>query len=78
LTNFFSRLSEEGHPTDVTPSQQDVFSDFDAVRRQAGVKAWRAKFVKRKYAFGQEGVREGESEWLKVVYGFNGMFYSYR
>lgn len=60
--------------TDIVPSPQDVHSDFEMIRKQIGVKSWRGKFVKRKYAFGEKDVPRGESQWMKVVYGFNGMF----
>lgn len=59
--------------TDIIPSQDDVYQDFDRIRKQLKIKSWRAKFVKRKYAFGEEDVPTGESNWLKVVYGFNGI-----
>jgi hypothetical protein len=42
------------------------------VRQKHGVEEWRAKFVQRKYAFEEQEVQKGESEWMKVVYGFNG------
>ncbi|EED77339.1 predicted protein, partial [Postia placenta Mad-698-R] len=32
---------------------------------------WRGKLVKRKYAFGEKDVPKGESQWFKVVYGFD-------
>ena len=51
----------------------DVYKDFDAVRKKAGIKSFKGKFVKRKYAFGEPGVPVGESDWLKVVYPFSGM-----
>jgi DNA polymerase alpha subunit A len=60
--------------TDVIPTPQDVHADFELIRKQIGVKSWKGKFVKRKYAFGETDVPRGESQWLKVVYGFNGMF----
>jgi DNA polymerase alpha subunit A len=59
--------------TDIVPSIQDVHGDFEMIRKQIGVKSWRGKFVKRKYAFGEKDVPRGESQWMKVVYGFNGM-----
>lgn len=31
-----------------------------------------SKWVKRNYAFGVEGIPTGESDWLKVIYGFSG------
>lgn len=66
------QLDPDGYETDVVPSMRDVQSDFDQVRRKAGIKAWKAKFVTRKYAFGEANVPKEETSWLKVVYGFNG------
>lgn len=60
------------HETDIVPKQEDVHEDFDMIRKQMKIKSWRAKFVKRNYAFGEKDVPIGESQWLKVVYGFNG------
>jgi DNA polymerase alpha subunit A len=59
----------------IIPTQDDVYDDFDRVRRKVGVKSWAAKWVKRKYAFGEEGVPTGEADWMKVVYGFNGLLF---
>ena len=59
---------------DVVPSLEDVYNDFDMIRKQLNIKSWKAKFVKRKYAFGEKKVPRGESQWLKVVYGFNDQF----
>jgi DNA polymerase alpha subunit A len=58
--------------TDEVPSQADVYADFDQVRRRAGIKKFRAKFVPRRYAFGEREVPRDERPWLKVVYGFDG------
>ena len=62
----------ELYETDVTPTEADVYGDFDRVRRKAGIKSWKAKFVQRKYAFGECDVPRGETQWMKVVYGFDG------
>lgn len=64
---------EEGgsYETDEVPGMKDVYNDFDQVRKKAGIKSWRGKFVKRNYAFGEADVPK-EASWLKVVYGFNG------
>ncbi|KAG5634772.1 hypothetical protein H0H81_000834 [Sphagnurus paluster] len=59
------------HDTDVVPTPQDVHSDFEMIRKQIGVKSWKGKFVRRKYAFGEKDVPRGESQWLKVVYSFD-------
>lgn len=62
----------ELYETDVVPSLQDVYGDFDRVRKKAGIKSFKAKFVKRRYAFGEKDVPRNEAQWLKVVYGFDG------
>lgn len=56
--------------TDVVPDLNDVYQDFDRVRKKAGIKSFKAKFVKRNYAFGEPDVPRGEARWLKVVYPF--------
>ncbi|KAJ7574363.1 hypothetical protein C8J56DRAFT_839134 [Mycena floridula] len=61
----------KAHETDEVPVPTDVYADFDRIRRKAGVRAFKGKFVERNYAFGEENVPRGESQWLKVVYGFN-------
>jgi DNA polymerase alpha subunit A len=58
--------------TDVVPGLQDVYNDFDLIRKKVGIKSWKAKFVKRKYAFSEADVPREERQWLKVVYGFDG------
>ncbi|KAH8116362.1 hypothetical protein DFH11DRAFT_1580132 [Phellopilus nigrolimitatus] len=62
---------EDGYETDVVPDIKDVYNDFDAVRKKAGIKTFKAKFVKRKYAFGEPDVPTNETKWLKVVYPFS-------
>ncbi|KAI9509680.1 hypothetical protein F5148DRAFT_1185768 [Russula earlei] len=64
------QLDEEGCETDIVPDMQAVWKDFDQVRKKAGIKSWKAKFVKRRYAFGEPDVPREEAQWLKVVYGF--------
>jgi DNA polymerase alpha subunit A len=59
---------------DEVPDMQDVYNDVDLLRKRTGIKAWKAKFVKRNYAFGEPDVPREETQWLKVVYGFNGKF----
>jgi len=67
-------MDEEGemHDTDVVPDKGDIHDDFDMIRKQLGIKSWRGKFVKRKYAFGEKELPRGESKWMKVVYGYDG------
>jgi hypothetical protein len=63
--------TEFGHEDDPT-TEEDVFDEFDRIRQKNGIKKWAAKFVDRKYAFGEVGIIEGESKWMKVVYGYDG------
>jgi DNA polymerase alpha subunit A len=60
------------YDTDIIPEMKDVYNDFDRIRQKVGIKAWKARFVKRKYAFGETDVPREETQWLKVVYGFDG------
>ncbi|KAF9525116.1 hypothetical protein CPB83DRAFT_860041 [Crepidotus variabilis] len=64
-------VDEDLVPTDIIPSEEDINNDFDAIRKQMGIKSWRGKFVSRKYAFGEEDIPRGEAQWMKVVYGFD-------
>lgn len=68
------QLDEDGFETDIVPDMPAVWKDFDQVRKKAGITGWKAKFVKRRYAFGESDVPREETQWLKVVYGFKGMF----
>ncbi|KAJ7460715.1 DNA polymerase family B-domain-containing protein [Mycena latifolia] len=53
------------------PDLKDVYNDVDMLRKKTGIKSWKAKFVKRNYAFGEADVPREETQWMKVVYGFN-------
>ncbi|KAH9967412.1 DNA polymerase alpha catalytic subunit [Russula dissimulans] len=64
------QLDEDDCETDIVPDMQAVWKDFDQVRKKAGIKGWKAKFVKRRYAFGEPDVPRDQAQWLKVVYGF--------
>lgn len=66
--------TDELYETDDVPSSSDVYADFDRIRQKAGISSFKGKFVKRSYAFGEGDVARGETQWLKVVYGFNGMY----
>lgn len=61
----------ETYETDVVPEPSEVYADFDTIRKKVGIKSFKAKFVKRRYAFGERDVPRGEAQWLKVVYGFD-------
>ncbi|KAG8945626.1 DNA-directed DNA polymerase alpha catalytic subunit pol1 [Tulasnella sp. 424] len=65
------QLDKDGLETDEEVDQDDVYADFDAIRRSFGVKSWAGKWVKRKYVFDdvEEGM-EAEQDYLKVVYSF--------
>ncbi|KAK7051399.1 DNA-directed DNA polymerase alpha catalytic subunit pol1 [Paramarasmius palmivorus] len=60
------------YETDGVPTQPDVYRDFDAIRRKAGIGKFKGKFVQRKYAFGEPDVPKEEASWLKVAYPFTG------
>ena len=73
-----TEIDEDGdeYETDSVPKIEDVHKEFDTFRKRSGVKTWKAKFVKRKYAFGERNVPRGEAQWMKVVYGFDGMWFT--
>ena len=52
-------------------TRTDVFQELESLRQKHGIEGWKAKFVQRKYAFEEQDVQKGESEWMKVVYGFD-------
>ena len=52
-------------------TRTDVFQELESLRQKHGIEGWKAKFVQRKYAFEEQDVHKGESEWMKVVYGFD-------
>lgn len=52
-------------------SHDDVEAEFESIRRKAGIKSFASSWVKRSYSFGDPEIPTGESEWLKVVYGFD-------
>ncbi|ELU43591.1 DNA polymerase alpha catalytic subunit, putative [Rhizoctonia solani AG-1 IA] len=66
---------EFGHETDTAPTEDDVYDEFDRVRQKNGIKKWAAKFVTRSYAFGEPDIPEGESQWMKVLYGYDGVWF---
>ncbi|KAJ6485791.1 hypothetical protein C8R45DRAFT_829069 [Mycena sanguinolenta] len=53
------------------PDPMDVYKDLEMMRKKTGISSWKSKFVKRNYAFGESDVPREETQWLKVVYGFN-------
>ncbi|QRV74151.1 DNA polymerase family B [Ceratobasidium sp. AG-Ba] len=61
--------SDNGH--DPAFDEDAVLDEFEQIRQKHGIKTWAAKAVKRKYAFGEAGIPEGESTWVKVIYGFD-------
>ena len=67
-------IREPPPETDVVPTLADIYSDFDKLRQKARIGKFKAKFVKRKYAFGEKDVPREERQWMKVVYPFSGMY----
>lgn len=60
--------------TDMVPDKQDVYDDFDRIRRKMCIKSWKARWVKRKYAFDMKDVPK-EADWMKVLYSYEGRFW---
>jgi DNA polymerase Pol2 len=66
------RVDADDYETDAEVSVMDVHQEFDALRRKHGVEGgFGMKKVTRKYAFEQREVPQGESDWYKVIYGFD-------
>ncbi|KAN0062591.1 DNA-directed DNA polymerase alpha catalytic subunit pol1 [Thecaphora frezii] len=61
---------ENGHVTDRTVGEEDVYDEFEELSAKHGVQRFLSKWVTRKYAFEQAGV-PSESHYLKVRYGFD-------
>ncbi|KIK93692.1 hypothetical protein PAXRUDRAFT_12489 [Paxillus rubicundulus Ve08.2h10] len=55
--------------TDIVPEKGDVYNDFERIRRKVGIKSWKARWVKRNYAFDVSDVPK-ETEWMKVLYSY--------
>ncbi|EJD43695.1 hypothetical protein AURDEDRAFT_88520 [Auricularia subglabra TFB-10046 SS5] len=65
------QLDDDENETDIIPTDEDVWADVAAIRRQAGISSWKAKWVERQYAFGEKDIPTGKHPWLEVVYSFN-------
>ncbi|KAK1224663.1 DNA-directed DNA polymerase alpha catalytic subunit pol1 [Marasmius sp. AFHP31] len=59
------------YDTDEVPSHANIYGDFDAIRRKAGIGKFKGKFVERSYAFGEADVPREKTSWLKVAYPFS-------
>ncbi|KAL0059069.1 DNA-directed DNA polymerase alpha catalytic subunit pol1 [Marasmius tenuissimus] len=59
------------YDTDEVPSHVNIYGDFDAIRRKAGIGKFKGKFVERSYAFGEADVPREKTSWLKVAYPFS-------
>lgn len=57
--------------TDVVPEKGDVYNDFERVRKEIGIKSWKARWVTRKYAFDYKDIPK-DTEWMKVLYSYEG------
>jgi len=60
------------YETDEVPQVQDVYKDFDAIRKHAQISSFKGKFVQRKYAFDDPDVPREDTQWMKVIYPFTG------
>eukprot|EP01125_Pyxidicula_operculata_P001397 TRINITY_DN11290_c0_g1_i1.p1 TRINITY_DN11290_c0_g1~~TRINITY_DN11290_c0_g1_i1.p1 ORF type:complete len:1462 (-),score=412.66 TRINITY_DN11290_c0_g1_i1:67-4452(-) len=60
--------SEEGEKVEII---KHVIPEIESIRTKMSIGKMRYKIVKRKYHFDQPGVKQGESEFLKVKYGYD-------
>ncbi|TIC20656.1 hypothetical protein E3Q13_00361 [Wallemia mellicola] len=65
------KLDDDGNETGEIVEKTDVFTEMESIRKASKIKSWAAKFVKRSYAFEEKDVPREETDWLKVLYGFN-------
>ncbi|TIB11245.1 hypothetical protein E3P89_02421 [Wallemia ichthyophaga] len=65
------KLDDDGNQTDQPVEQMDVHNEMQDIRKASKIKSWAAKFVKRSYAFEEKDIPHQQSDWLKVIYGFN-------
>jgi len=59
--------------TDVVPGEEDVYGDFNLIRKELKIKNFRAKMVERSYVFGDKNVPREKTKYLKIVYPFSGL-----
>ena len=60
---------------DVVFEKQDVYDDFDRIRKKMCIRSWKARWVKRNYAFDMKDIPK-EAEWMKVLYSYESKFSS--
>ncbi|KAF5332256.1 hypothetical protein D9611_008203 [Ephemerocybe angulata] len=67
-----AEMDEDGEEVegDIIPDEEDVYNDFDMIRKKMKIKTFKAKFVERGYAFGEKDIPRGKAKWLKIVYPF--------
>ncbi|KAG8907664.1 DNA-directed DNA polymerase alpha catalytic subunit pol1 [Tulasnella sp. 403] len=66
------KLDTDDEETDVAPEENDIYSDFDQLRRKCKIKTWMGKFVRRKYVLDDvDREDDREQKYLKVVYGYD-------
>jgi len=46
----------DGFEMDIIPDMSAIWRDFDKIQKKAAIKGWKAKFVRRRYAFGKSYV----------------------
>lgn len=63
------RLDENNNIKD--EDKIEIFNELEKIRKNAKIKSFNIKFVKRQYAFEEKSVPRDESEWVKIVYGFD-------
>ena len=71
MVNTFSLNIDYKNETDREVSISDVYQEIDALRKKHDIKEFDSCCVSRKYAFEIPGI-PSESDYLKVVYPFDG------
>ncbi|KAJ3315983.1 DNA polymerase alpha catalytic subunit [Boothiomyces sp. JEL0838] len=64
------QLDDHRNETDYPVTLQDVYKEFDEIRKSYGISEFASKMVTRKYAFELPGI-PAESDYLKVLYSFS-------
>jgi DNA polymerase alpha subunit A len=65
--------SAQGNETDTDVTMGDMYNEFDQIRKKSMIREFESCVVSRQYAFEIPGIPL-ESDYLKVVYPFTGIF----
>ncbi|KAI8347087.1 DNA polymerase family B-domain-containing protein [Mortierella sp. GBAus27b] len=63
------RVDRQGNETDIEVKLEDVYNEFDGIRRAHKITSWQSKEATRNYAFDLPGI-PSSAEYLKAVYKY--------